>query len=67
MNRQDRFPGEIETVTPGSALIAEIEPFYAKGEGHGRPLIRLKRMLQFHCNKIAIEECSTIIICIWHL
>jgi IS5 family transposase len=37
--RRDRFLAEIEAVTPWSALEAEIEPFYPKGAGRGRPPI----------------------------
>ncbi len=35
MARRDRFLGEIDAVTPWSALMAEIEPFYPKGKGRG--------------------------------
>lgn len=48
MTRRDRFLGEIEAVTPWSALIAEIEPFYPKGDGRGRPPIGLERMLRMY-------------------
>ena len=48
VTRRDRFLGEIEAVTPWSALIAEIEPFYPKGEGRGRPPIGLERMLRMY-------------------
>jgi IS5 family transposase len=48
MTRRDRFLGEIDKVTPWSALVAEIEPFYPKGEGRGRPPIGLKRMLRMY-------------------
>jgi IS5 family transposase len=48
VTRRDRFLGEIEAVTPWSALITEISPFYPKGEGHGRPPIGLERMLRMY-------------------
>ena len=46
VTRRDRFLGEINTVTPWSALVAEIEPFYPKREGRGRPPIGVERMLR---------------------
>jgi len=46
--RRDRFLAEIEAVTPWSALEAEIEPFYPKGDGRGRPPIGLRRMLRMY-------------------
>lgn len=46
--RRDRFLGEIEAVTPWAELIAEILPFYPKGEGRGRPPIGLERMLRMY-------------------
>ena len=48
LTRRDRFLGEIETVTPWSAMVAELEPFYPQGEGRGRPLIGLERMLRMY-------------------
>jgi len=48
VTRRDRFLSEIEAVTPWSALVAEIEPFYPKGEGRGRPPIGVKRMLRMY-------------------
>ena len=48
VTRRDRFLGEIEAVTPWSALVAEIEPYYPKGEGRGRPPIGLARMLRMY-------------------
>lgn len=48
VTRRDRFLREIEAVTPWSALIAEIEPFYPKGEGRGRRPIGLERMLRMY-------------------
>lgn len=46
--RRDHFLAEIEAVTPWSALEAEIEPFYPKGDGRGRPPIGLRRMLRMY-------------------
>jgi IS5 family transposase len=48
VTRRDRFLGEIQAVTPWLALAAEIEPFYPKGEGRGRPPIGLERMLRMY-------------------
>ena len=48
LTRRDRFLGEIEAVTPWSAMVAELEPFYPKGEGRGRPPIGLERMLRMY-------------------
>ena len=48
MTRRDRFLGEINAVTPWSALVAKIDPFYPKGEGRGRPPIGVERMLRMY-------------------
>jgi len=48
VTRRDRFLGEIDAVTPWSALIAEVAPFYPKGEGPGRPPVGLERMLRMY-------------------
>lgn len=48
VTRRDRFLGEINAVTPWAALIAEVEPFYPKGEGRGRPPVGLERMLRMY-------------------
>ena len=48
VTRRDRFLGEIDAVTPWPALLAEVEPFYPKGEGRGRPPIGLARMLRMY-------------------
>ena len=37
VTRRDRFLAEIEAMTPWSALEAELEAFYPKGGGRGRP------------------------------
>lgn len=46
--RRDRFLAEIDAVTPWAELLAQIEPFYPKGEGRGRPPIGLERMLRMY-------------------
>jgi IS5 family transposase len=52
VTRRDRFLGEIEAVTPWSALEEEIEPFYPKGEGRrGRPPVGLGRMLRMYISQ----------------
>lgn len=48
VTRRDRFLGEIEAVTPWSVLIGEIDPFYPRGGGRGRPPIGLERMLRMY-------------------
>ena len=48
VTRRDRFLGEINAVTPWSALVAKIQPFYPKGEGRGRPPIGVERMLRMY-------------------
>lgn len=48
VTRRDRFLGEIDVVTPWLALVAEIGPYYPKGEGRGRPPIGLERMLRMY-------------------
>ena len=48
VTRRDRFLGEIAAVTPWSALVAEVEPFYPKGTGRGRPPIGVERMLRMY-------------------
>ena len=45
---RDRFLGEINTITPWTALVAEIEPFYPMGEGRGRSPIGLERILRMY-------------------
>ena len=43
---RDRFLAEIHAITPWSALVAEIETYYPKGKGRGRPPIGCERMLR---------------------
>ena len=38
--------GEIDTITPWSALRAQIESFYPRGEGRGRPPVGREQMLR---------------------
>jgi IS5 family transposase len=51
--RRDRFLAEIEAATPWDKLIAQIEPFYPKSEGRGRPPIGLSRMLRMYI----VQQC----------
>jgi IS5 family transposase len=51
--RRDRFLAEIEAVTPWAALEAQIEPFYPKGAGRGRPPIGVGRMLRMY----VVQQC----------
>ena len=48
LTRRDRVLAEIDAVTPWAALVAELEPFYPKGKGRGRPPIGLERMLRMY-------------------
>jgi IS5 family transposase len=48
VTRRDRFLGEIDVVTPWAALVAEVEPFYPKGDGRGRPPMGVIRMLRMY-------------------
>jgi len=48
LTRRDRFLAEIEAITPWAALEAEIDGFYPKGGGRGRPPIGLGRMLRMY-------------------
>ena len=48
LTRRDRFLAEINAVTPWGALVAELEPFYPKGKGPGRPPVGLERMLRMY-------------------
>ena len=43
--RRVRFLAEIDAVMPWTALLAEVVPFYQKGDGSGRPPMELPRML----------------------
>ena len=53
VTRRDRFLGEIDAVTPWPALVAEVEPFYPKGAGRGRPPIGVERMLRMY----VVQQC----------
>ena len=63
--RRDRFLGEIDAITPWTALVEAIKPHYPKGK-RGRPPIGLERMLRmyvaqqcFDLSDEGIEEGST--------
>ena len=58
VTRRDRFLSEIETMTPWSALEAELEPFYPKGGGRGRPPIGLNRMLRMYIAQQCFGLCD---------
>ncbi|HDQ4125097.1 TPA: IS5 family transposase [Pseudomonas aeruginosa] len=53
LTRRDRFLAEIDAAAPWMVLAAEIEPFYPKGEGRGRPPIGLMRMLRMY----VVQQC----------
>lgn len=46
VTRRDRFLGAVKAVVQRSVLVAEIEAYYTKGEGCGRPPIALQGMLR---------------------
>jgi len=48
VTRRERFLAEIEAITPLSAMVAQLEPFYPKGKGPGRPPIGLEKMLRMY-------------------
>jgi len=48
VTRRDRFLRQLNAVTPWAALVAQIEPFYPRGEGRGRRPIGLERMLRMY-------------------
>ncbi len=48
LTRRDLFLAEIDAVTPRAALAAELEPFYPKSKGRGRPPVGLERMLRMY-------------------
>ena len=48
LTRRDRFLAQIDEATPWSVLVAELEAFYPKGGGRGRPPIGLERMLRMY-------------------
>lgn len=48
LTRRDRFLAKIDEVTPWSQLYQQIEPFYPKAEGAGRPPVGLARMLRMY-------------------
>jgi IS5 family transposase len=48
VTRRERLLGEIEAVTPWSALVSQLESSYPKGGGRGCPPIGLERMLRMY-------------------
>jgi IS5 family transposase len=46
--RRDRFLAEIGAVTPWTALVAALLPYYPKSGGRGRPPIGVERMLRMY-------------------
>ena len=59
VTRRERFLNELDVIAPWAALCAEIEPYYPRGEGRGRPPIGLERMLRMylaqHCFGLSDE------------
>lgn len=53
VTRRERFLAEIEAITPWAALVAQIDSFYPKGKGPGRPPIGLERMLRMYI----VQQC----------
>ena len=48
VTRRERFLSGIDAVVPWAALVAELDAFYPKGGGRGRPPIGLERMLRMY-------------------
>mgnify|MGYP000644419163 CR=1 FL=1 len=59
VTRRERFLNELDVMAPWAALCAEIEPYYPRGKGRGRPPIGLERMLRMyltqHCFGLSDE------------
>ena len=53
VTRRERFLGEIDAITPWSALVEQLESFYPRGKGPGRPPIGLERMLRMYI----VQQC----------
>lgn len=57
--RRDRLLAEIQAMTPWPVRVAEIEPFYRKGEGRGWPPVGVARMLRMYvaqqCFGLSVE------------
>lgn len=51
VTRRDRFLAEIEAITPWAALVSELEGYYPKGGGRGRPPMGLERMLRMYISQ----------------
>ena len=48
VTRRERFLNGLEAVVPWAALVAELDTYYPKGGGRGRPPIGLERMLRMY-------------------
>ena len=46
--RREKFWQQMEVVIPWEELVAEIEPYYPKNQGPGRPAWPLKKMLKLY-------------------
>ena len=46
--RKEKFLQTMERVIPWEELVAEIEPYYPKNQGPGRPAWPLKKMLKLY-------------------
>ena len=51
--RRERFLAELDALTPWAELQAQIEPFYPRGQGRGRPPMGLARMLRMYL----VQQC----------
>lgn len=48
VTRRERFLNGLEAVVPWAALVAELDTYYPRGGGRGRPPIGLERMLRMY-------------------
>jgi len=46
--RRDVFLSQLEAITPWSQMVGQLQAFYPKGDGPGRPPIGLERMLRMY-------------------
>ena len=53
VTRRERFLAEIERITPWKILLADIAPYYPKGQGAGRPPRGLETMLRMY----VVQQC----------
>ena len=49
VTRRERFLEEMEQVMPWQRLVRQVEPYYPKGDGPGRPPVGIERMLRIYC------------------